>query len=66
MAAMAVSEAVDNRCIQCHMTLRPQLLQELKRGEKLMYCESCGRMLYWNAPKSPEELAGTNALSGAR
>lgn len=65
-AGIAVSEAVDNRCSQCHMSIRPQFTQELKRGEKLMYCESCGRMLYWNAPKSPEDMAGANALTRAR
>jgi hypothetical protein len=38
-------------------------MQELKRGEKVMFCESCSRMLYWNPPKSVEALAGMNAVS---
>lgn len=63
---IAVSEAVDNRCSQCHITLRPQFLQELKRGQKLMVCESCSRILYYNPPKSAEDLAGVNALSDSR
>lgn len=62
---IAVSEAVDGRCLQCHMALRPQFLQELKRGEKVMYCESCGRLLFLNPPRPAEELAGINAVSGA-
>jgi uncharacterized protein len=62
---IAVSEAVDGRCGQCHISLRPQFMQELKRGEEIRTCESCGRILYWYAPKSPEELAGINALSDA-
>jgi predicted nucleic acid-binding Zn-ribbon protein len=62
---VAVSEAVDGRCSQCHMSLRPQFMQELKRSEEIRMCESCGRILYWNAPKSPEELGGMNALSDA-
>jgi len=65
-AGIAVSEAIDGRCVQCHITLRPQFLQELKRGEKVMVCESCARILYINPPKSPEDLAGVNALSDAR
>ncbi len=60
---VAVSEALDGRCKQCHITLRPQFMQELKRGEKVMYCESCSRMLYWHPPKSVEDLAGMNAVS---
>ncbi len=63
LRGVAVSEAVDGRCSQCHISLRPQFLQELKRGEKIMFCESCARMLYYSPPKSPEDLAGTNALS---
>jgi predicted nucleic acid-binding Zn-ribbon protein len=62
-AGIAVSEALDGRCRQCHITLRPQFMQELKRGEKVMFCESCTRMLYWNPPKSVEALAGMNAVS---
>lgn len=43
-----LAEAVDGRCDACMITLRPQFLQELKLGEKIMYCESCGRMLMYN------------------
>jgi predicted nucleic acid-binding Zn-ribbon protein len=62
-AGIAVSEAVDGRCSQCHISLRPQFMQELKRGEKIMFCESCARILYWNPPKSVEDLAGTTAIN---
>jgi predicted nucleic acid-binding Zn-ribbon protein len=62
---IAVSEAVDSRCTQCRITLRPQFMQELKRGEAIRTCETCGRILYWNAPKNPEDLGGVNALSDA-
>lgn len=65
-AGIAISEAVDGRCSQCHIMLRPQFIQELKRGEKMMTCESCARILYINPPRSPEDLAGVNALSDAR
>jgi predicted nucleic acid-binding Zn-ribbon protein len=55
---VAIAEAVDSRCSRCRITLRPQFLQELKKGEKIMTCESCQRILYFNAPKSFEEFAG--------
>jgi predicted nucleic acid-binding Zn-ribbon protein len=32
------------------MSLRPQYFQDLKRAEKVMYCESCGRIIYYNPP----------------
>jgi predicted nucleic acid-binding Zn-ribbon protein len=34
-------------CGGCRMTIRPQALQELRAGERLMTCESCGRYLHW-------------------
>lgn len=47
---VAVAEAVDGSCSACHMTLRLQFFQDLRRGDKVMYCESCGRMLFYTPP----------------
>ncbi len=55
---VAIAEAVEGRCSKCRITLRPQFLQELKAADKIMTCESCQRILYYNAPKSFEEFAG--------
>jgi len=55
---IAIADAIDGRCSKCHILLRPQFLQELKRGEKIMTCESCQRILFYNAPQSFEEAAG--------
>ena len=55
---IAVAEAVEGRCSKCHVGLRPQFLQELKRGEKIMICESCQRIMIINAPQSFEEFVG--------
>jgi len=46
---VAVAEGTDGTCSACHITLRPQYHQDLKIGEKLMTCESCGRLLYYHA-----------------
>ena len=56
---IAVAEAVDGRCSACQLTLRPQFAQELKRGDKVMSCESCQRILYYNPPVAIEDLSGT-------
>jgi len=58
---VAVAEAVEGRCSKCHMALRLQFFQDLKRGEQVMYCESCSRILYYNPPASFEDLAGEPA-----
>ena len=52
-----ITEAVDGRCTACQIVLRPQYMQDLKRGEELMQCESCGRFLYYNRPVTMEDVA---------
>lgn len=58
---IAVAEAIDGRCSQCHMSLRLQFFQDLKRGEEVMHCESCSRILYYNPPETLENLTGEPA-----
>lgn len=58
---IAVAEVSDGRCTACHIGVRPQFMQELRRGDKVMFCESCGRILVYNPPQSVEELVGQRA-----
>jgi predicted nucleic acid-binding Zn-ribbon protein len=34
--------------------LRAQFNQDLRKGDQLMFCESCGRILFYNRPVSFE------------
>ncbi len=43
---IAVSEVVNGSCSACFMSLRPQMQVEVKRGDSIMVCESCSRILY--------------------
>jgi predicted nucleic acid-binding Zn-ribbon protein len=43
-----IADATDGRCGACQISLRPQLFQDLRRGDSVMYCESCGRILTYN------------------
>jgi len=52
-----VAEAAHGRCSACQINLRPQFLQDLRKGGQLMFCESCGRLLYYNPPVSFEDAA---------
>ena len=54
---VVVAEAVAGRCSGCQIVLRPQYVQDLKKGDQLMYCESCGRLLYYSPPVSFEDIA---------
>ncbi len=43
-----IADATDGRCGACQISLRPQFFQDLRRGDKIMQCESCGRILTYN------------------
>ena len=62
---IGVAEAIEGRCSVCNMGLRPQFFQELKRGDQVMSCESCLRILYYNPPVSFDDMTG-NTASAAR
>jgi predicted nucleic acid-binding Zn-ribbon protein len=48
-----VTEIEDNLCKGCKLSLRPQFLQDLRLGSKVMQCENCGRMILYNPPIAP-------------
>ncbi len=63
---LAVAEAVDGRCSACHIALRPQFFQDLRVcQEGVMFCESCGRILFYNPPVSFEDITAASADSVA-
>jgi predicted nucleic acid-binding Zn-ribbon protein len=53
----AMSEARDGHCMQCHVRLRPQVFNEVRRNERLIQCESCSRILVFVAP--PADVAAS-------
>ena len=44
---LAVAEAREGRCTVCHVRLRPQVFNDVRRNEALLQCESCQRILYF-------------------
>src|SRR5437867_2145023 len=52
---VAVAEAIEGRCTCCHMSMRLQFFQDLKKSEQVRHCESCGRILYHNPPAAVED-----------
>lgn len=59
---IAVAEAVEGRCSACNMAMRLQFFQDLKKGDQVMACESCNRILYYNPPVSVEDNVGETAI----
>ena len=54
---IAVAEVVNGSCSACFMSLRPQMALEVKRGDQIITCESCTRILYISSPKPQAEEA---------
>jgi len=56
---LAVVEAENNLCSSCHVRLRPQVFNDIRLNDRVIQCESCGRILYFQlANKSlPEDAA---------
>jgi predicted nucleic acid-binding Zn-ribbon protein len=53
---IAVSEARDGICTICHVRLRPQIFNTVRRNEQILQCDSCQRILYF-VPVTPAQAA---------
>lgn len=51
---VAVAEARNRSCTACFMSLRPQVMSEIRRGEEVITCDNCGRILYFVPAESVE------------
>lgn len=54
---IAVAEVVNGSCSACNMQLRPQVQLNVKKGDEIITCESCTRILYI----APREAEATTA-----
>ncbi len=43
-----LAEVRDHKCMGCQVMLRPQTYNEVRKGEEIIYCDSCQRVLYIN------------------
>ncbi len=43
-----LAEVREQKCMGCQVMLRPQTYNEVRGGEKVMVCESCSRIYYFN------------------
>jgi len=54
-AGVVLSPVRGDFCSMCHMRIRPQVLNELRDTRKLILCENCGRILYWQPKKADSD-----------
>ena len=43
---VAVAEAKNGACTACRMSLRPQIMSIVRRGDEIVTCDNCNRILY--------------------
>jgi len=54
----ALSEVRDGICTACRMRIRPQIVSDVRRGDRLITCDSCSRILYYrHEPTQSAEIA---------
>src|SRR5262252_738037 len=50
---IAVAEARDGICTICHVRMRPQVFNTVRRNEEIVQCDSCSRFLYFVPVPAP-------------
>jgi uncharacterized protein len=54
---LAVAEARDGICTICHVRLRPQVFNTVRRNEEIIQCDTCQRILFFvpqTVPNAPQ------------
>ncbi len=55
-----LAEVIGQKCMGCQVMLRPQIYNEVRIGDKVVVCDSCQRIFYYDPARdvTPEESAG--------
>ena len=64
---IAMAPVLNMACSACNLRLRPQVFNEVRRGEKLVPCDNCRRFLYVDdePARDPDAPAGESGEPGA-
>ena len=54
---IAVAEARNGACTACYMALRPQIMSEVRRGNEVITCDNCNRILYYEPGNAAQPAA---------
>jgi predicted nucleic acid-binding Zn-ribbon protein len=53
---LAVAAMTGVVCSACHVRLRPNIEQQVRRNDSIVQCDSCQRILYFQGPQGPPGL----------
>jgi predicted nucleic acid-binding Zn-ribbon protein len=57
----AICEVREGVCLGCHLNILPQQYIDLQKGEDIIQCPNCQRILYWLGEEAEEEGAEPRA-----
>jgi predicted nucleic acid-binding Zn-ribbon protein len=60
---VAVAEARKNSCSACFMSLRPEVMTKIRRGEEIIICDNCNRILYY--VRAEQDAPNTASVSAS-
>jgi predicted nucleic acid-binding Zn-ribbon protein len=49
----AIAEAREGKCSACQVMLRPQVYNDVRAGDELVFCDSCQRILFYDLANEP-------------
>ena len=58
---VAVAEARNNSCSACFMSLRPQVMANIRRGDEIIICDNCSRILYYVPAEQSQKAPSLSA-----
>ncbi len=53
----AIAKVSDDKCTGCHMSIPLSILSKLRNTELIVYCDNCGRILYFNRDRNKEQTS---------
>jgi predicted nucleic acid-binding Zn-ribbon protein len=53
---VAMAEARNGACMACYMSLRPQIMSDVRRGQEIITCDNCNRILYYAPDKKAQPV----------
>ena len=53
---VAMAEARNGACTACYMALRPQVMADVRRGNEIITCDNCNRILYYAPQKNAQPV----------
>jgi predicted nucleic acid-binding Zn-ribbon protein len=60
---IAVAEARNGSCTACFMSLRPQVMAEVRRGDEIITCDNCNRILYYMPTETTQKTSSASATA---